>query len=147
MERQHRKNIPIPRTSLENIRHLGISRKSIVTNDYKRKKEGRGGGGTKIQIYFQNSNSKRSAKFQGSLDMVAKNSILFLSETMTLDEKQIALLDNKTFDYVSAIPTKGRPSGGLEMYSNPRLKARTLSKSNTHIALKCSNIVIIGVYF
>ena len=105
-------------------------------------------GNNKITVLFQNPNSKNSAKFKAALPEIANNSIIFLSETMTLEKKQKSLFEHKLFEYVNAFKgDQGRPKGGLDMYCSQVLKPTVLSKSEKHIAIKISNLTIIGVYF
>lgn len=59
------------------------------------------------------------------------------------------MIHNKDFFYVPAIkpPRRGRPSGGLHLYTHPRLNAKLLSSDFNHIAVRLPHLTLIGVYF
>ena len=58
------------------------------------------------------------------------------------------LFDNRYREVVYANKGKyGRPFGGLELYAAKHLAPQTVSKTNSHIAIRFGKYVVIGVYY
>ena len=139
--KQHR----LPLTVKNTLTKLGIA-KNIKTRKILKRRAGK----QNVQAVFLNANSKGSAKFKAAMNEISNNSIIFLSETMTLKEKQSSLWPNKRMFDVHAFQNEkktGRPMQGMEMYISQEMSPCLLNKSNKHIAVSMGQYVIIGVYY
>ena len=89
-------------------------------------------------------------RFSRSIDnsecFLSEIDIVFLCETWILNDPT-PLLAGKDFFNSSAMPTGGRPSGGLEMYISPSLEGSLVSKTHHHICVKTPRLYIVGVYY
>ena len=83
-----------------------------------------------------------------TINELQNHSIVFISETW-LHSTQTPLLPSKSVITVPAIkpPGRGRPSGGLHLYYNPKFNSRLNSSDQNHISVSFDHISIIGVYF
>ena len=105
-----------------------------------------------INLVFWNVNGKdRFLKCIGASrseeNLLVKCDVSFLSETWKLKpEKSV---NGKDFEASPAVPSvrRGRPSGGLEMYSPPQEEKERVSNSPYHIAIKLQKCVVIGIYY
>ena len=71
--------------------------------------------------------------------------IVFFSETWSLLPS--ASLKAKDFFASEAVPTEGRPSGGLELYAKSSKASKLISKSSMHLCVELENLIVIGVYY
>ena len=82
-------------------------------------------------------------------DFLDSYDVIFLSETWLLDPSPSHKVQRKNYCSSPAVRTAGRPSGGIEFYSSPQLKAKSppISSSNHHLCIKLKDFICIGVYF
>ena len=102
---------------------------------------------------FYNTIDKATYKLLQTTDIV------FLSETWLLSS--YSKISGKDFFASDAIPTLGRPSGGLQMHINPQLSPKIISRTEFHICVSIAipsqsssvphpvikEIGVIGVYY
>ena len=136
-------NLDISATYLQGIKSnldiLGLNRKK----KHKKIRKGR----AKLSICFLNAHGKKSLERQ-NMNPIANHSILFLSETWQMQQSDSVLFDNRYREVVYAKKGKyGRPFGGLELYAAKHLAPQTVSKTNSHIAIRFGKYVVIGVYY
>ena len=117
---------------------------------HRRRQRGKRGGRLRCKFVFHNVHGKRSfLNDPSSLPELKKNTCIFLSETWSLNPSSSC--PGKTFYSSPAVKaaSRGRPSGGLELYVSPSFPSRLLSSSNHHIAvfLASINVSVVGVYY
>lgn len=107
------------------------------------------GGLSKAAFFFLNAHGLDSCLLDPSAASFDKYSVSFFSETWLTESKSSSRISGKDFFHVPARkpPGRGRPSGGLHLYSTPSLKATLLSSTDHHIAVQLPSLSFIGFYF
>ena len=99
-----------------------------------------------ICILFWNVNGKnRFFDLLSSESLFERYNVICFSETWIFEPTPC--IKHKDFYFSSATETGSRPSGGLEIYSDPNLHSKLISRSPMHVCIQTTKFHCISVYY
>ena len=103
---------------------------------------------TSSHVFFNVHGLTSSSLCAHTVTELQNHSVVFLSETW-LHSTQTELIQSKTLISVPATKPsgRGRPSGGLHLYFNPKFNSKVNSSDSSHISVTFDHISVIGCYF